>query len=191
MARLRDLFKKVSIRSDNAAPQGAKMTGKMHRGKPIYIERKQKFVNRQKEIGGDLQWIERNGRKIAPMMERVPDPDEPFVEREFVLEDMGNGILQKNYHFEGPEVVPVLSDEEQRIKELERQVKFLTQHLSKKALKNMEPATVDPEFDDLGILPDGGEDADLEALGLTDDEEKPLQVAGTKGRGARERKSDE
>lgn len=73
---------------------------------PIYIERRPnvKRVHKIDPRTGDKTYIyDKQGVATKPVWELILDPDQPYVEREFVLADLGNGIVKKNYHFRSSE----------------------------------------------------------------------------------------
>lgn len=79
-----------------------KLRGDMVDGKPVFIEAlpNVKRVPKKGPDGKDVWRINpQTGEPISQRFILILDPDEPVLERQFVLDDLGNGMVIKNYHF--------------------------------------------------------------------------------------------
>lgn len=87
------------IRGNTDLPDGARRTGRYtHNDKEIFVEDEPIYEERQRvDAAGDpIYRLNRAGEKISKLMEREITG---FREREFVLDDLGNGVVTKNYDF--------------------------------------------------------------------------------------------
>lgn len=91
-----------TIRGNMEPHPNWKLRGDIVAGQPVYIE---EVPNIQKRVrrgpdGVDI-WHKHHttGEAIKPQLENYVPEDQPVIRREFVLVDLGNGIVQKNYHF--------------------------------------------------------------------------------------------
>ena len=78
------------------------LTGEIVQGQPVYYYDLPNYVVRDL-IGPDgkevWEYNEKTNRPIRKIRERVIDPDEPTIRKEFIIVDLGNGITQKNFYF--------------------------------------------------------------------------------------------
>lgn len=89
------------IRGNTTPDENWKLRGDMFMGRPVYIEARPNLKRRPVVIDGKVQWHRSpNGNPTKQRFELYQDPDEPVIFTEFVLEDLGNGIVQKNPHFQ-------------------------------------------------------------------------------------------
>lgn len=82
------------------------LTGELHRtvngAKPVYRERIKNLKKVQVVDENGVPQYQKHpttGMNVRPMTELVQDEKEPFIEREFVLENPGTGMVWKNYNF--------------------------------------------------------------------------------------------
>lgn len=108
--------RRTRLISDMTIPADAEATGEIYRSQPVLQEKKPRIITRPVlDENGKEVWMtsETTGMRTKRVMERIQDPDDPWIVREFVLHDMGNGQVRKNYHFRGPKP----SDEDMRPEE--------------------------------------------------------------------------
>jgi hypothetical protein len=97
--------KKVRVRGNMTPPIGAEVK-EIYDGKTVYVIRKPNLIPTPAVDGaGNEAWVvdPRTGSQIRRRMVLAPDPDKPFIEEEFVLMDLGNGVVKKNKLFRRPE----------------------------------------------------------------------------------------
>lgn len=86
------------VRGNTSKPSDAEFTGRYHRDQPIYVEKVPVFrlVPLKDETGEVVYKHWNNGRKRVEMVPEVTG----YEEREYVIEDLGNGMTPKNYAFQ-------------------------------------------------------------------------------------------
>jgi hypothetical protein len=109
---------------------------------------------------GQEVWIKdnRTGQPLRRVLQRIPDPNEPFVWDEFQLQDLGNGMVKKNRNFRAPEGqeyrenIPTPSQDEmaRKIDELEHIIHgLIAGDTMAKAAVIQEADVPEPDEDDL------------------------------------------
>jgi len=112
--------KRTRIHSDMSIPADAEATGEINRGQPVLVEKTANVITRAvKDAAGEDVWLvsEQTGMRTKRVMERIQDPDNPWTVREFVLHDLGNGQVKKNYLFRGPDPLPPEASSEEKLRE--------------------------------------------------------------------------
>lgn len=85
------------VRGNLAPPEGAQLTGELHFGQPVYYEMVPTFERvLVRDPDGKPVWMMRGDVKIKPEYELVQTGEE---RRDFVIEDLGNGMTFRNYDF--------------------------------------------------------------------------------------------
>jgi hypothetical protein len=86
------------VRGNMTPPRGARIAGLHRNGFPIYEETVPVTTRREKrDSDGNIVYvIGPDGSRRRPQMERYVVGEET---RQFIIEDAGNGMTRKNYHF--------------------------------------------------------------------------------------------
>jgi hypothetical protein len=98
----------LRVKGDMSQPEGSVMIG-MHQSArhgaiPIYEEEVPVMEDRQRldAAGNPMFMLNKFGQATSPVMERVQrvEAGKPVTAKlRFVLDDLGNGVVTKNYHF--------------------------------------------------------------------------------------------
>jgi hypothetical protein len=88
------------VRGNTDQPAGARFTGKhATNGRPIYAETARDYATRPAKdaAGAVLYHLNADGTRRAPKMEQYVKRE---YDREFIMDDLGNGVVVKNYAFQ-------------------------------------------------------------------------------------------
>lgn len=112
--------KKNHIRGNAAPPKGAEATGEVVNGKPVYRMRERVKIGVKPMTSVAGQPIYKSTQPGLPPQQRLSPVFETRT-YEFVLEDVGSGMVKKNRHFrESPEVLAAQAAKKRREDALER-----------------------------------------------------------------------
>lgn len=101
MQYVNDATRHREVKGNMDRPDGATMVGVHSSGVPIYEETVPKYKTRPlKDALGKPVYLMRGGQAVQQRFEQVEDGT---VTRKFILNDLGNGVVQKNYDFEASE----------------------------------------------------------------------------------------
>ncbi len=112
------------IRGNMTPPPNSRMTGELFQGVPVYVvtEPVIKRRIRKDEFGEVEYWMNELGGKGRAKHELYQDGT---IDREFILIDLGNGLVQKHYSFRGsPEEQLAEKRKEAEAKRLSRLLKL-------------------------------------------------------------------
>jgi len=96
----------LKIRGNMTPEPGWEHVGS-YAGAPVYREKLPNMIlQEQTDRMGKTIYVKdpRTGAEMRPRYSRIqnPDPDKKWTYRDFVLVDLGNGMVKKNYRFTGP-----------------------------------------------------------------------------------------
>jgi hypothetical protein len=149
------------VRGNTTKPRDAEFTGRYHRDQPIYAEAEPVFEQRVvKDDAGEIIYeLNRDGTRKRPKVKAVVKGHRT---REFILEDLGNGVVSKNYAFK-PDPAEVERQRAQEATAPEALAAFVDK--------------VNRVFEKMGLS-----EEDIEALASDEDEEENGAKGGKKGK---------
>lgn len=110
------------IRGNTSKPKDAEFTGRYHGNQQIYAE-KVAIIEQQvvKDAAGEVVYKHWNNGRKRPEMEPVVVG---YETREFVIDDLGNGMTPKNYAF-APDPAEIAREQAREKASPERMVAFM------------------------------------------------------------------